>query len=151
MFRVRNLVLVNTTIFFFFNTVKTRRDSLKQPKFALRCKQLLVGLICPIGQRLSSGSLCTGPARGCQYAVEDFSSLASPPYQELDDSRLFAIHLIRRSRQLHQMPRPPAMYGSTPSTGASILATYHLVCAASDMHSKPRRATSPCVASSVAV
>ena len=46
-----------------FNTVKTRRDSLKQPKFALRCKQLLVGLICPIGQRLSSGSLCTGPAR----------------------------------------------------------------------------------------
>ena len=43
--------------------MKTRRDSLKQPKFALRCKQLLVGLICPIGQRLSSGSLCTGPAR----------------------------------------------------------------------------------------
>ena len=50
----------------FFTTVKTRRDSLKQPKFALRCKQLPVGLICPIGSKgypVRSGSLCTSPAR----------------------------------------------------------------------------------------
>ena len=81
------------------------------------------------------------------YAVEDFSSLAIPPYQELDDSRLFAIHLIRAvhiTHQLRQMPHPQAMYVSTPSMGASILATSPLVRAASDVHSKPRRATSPC-------
>ena len=36
-------------LFFFFSTVKTRRHRLKQPKFVLRCTQLMVGLPCPIG------------------------------------------------------------------------------------------------------
>ena len=38
-----------TFFFFFFTTVKTRRHRLKQPKFVLRCTQLMVGLPCPIG------------------------------------------------------------------------------------------------------
>ena len=45
----RSLVMTPEFLFFFFNTVKTRRLGLKQPKFVLHCKQLPVGLLRAIG------------------------------------------------------------------------------------------------------
>ena len=50
-------------LIFFFNTVKTRRDRLKQPKFVLRCVQLMVGLACPIGLKAIQRVPKTSPAR----------------------------------------------------------------------------------------
>ena len=43
--------------------MKTRRDRLKQPKFVLRCVQLMVGLTCPIGSKAIQRVPKTSPAR----------------------------------------------------------------------------------------
>ena len=127
-------------IFFFFNTVKTRRDRLKQPKFVLRCVQLMVGLPCPIGLKAIQRVPKTSPARATARSGI-WTSPVSSPYQNLDDSRLFALHLVRRITSASSDASSTGNVCTTPSTGASVRTTSPpgLCCDRYGTHSKLRR------------
>ena len=105
-----------------FNTVKTRRDRLKQPKFVLRCVQLMVGLPCPIGLKAIQRVPKTSPARATARSGI-WTSPVSSPYQNLDDSRLFALHLVRRITSASSDASSTGNVCTTPSTGASVRTT----------------------------
>ena len=106
----------------FFNNVKTRRDRLEQPKFVLRCVQLMVGLACPIGLKAIQRVPKTSPARATARSGI-WTSPVSSPYQNLDDSRLFALHLVRRISSASSDASSTGNVCTTPSTGASVRTT----------------------------
>ena len=123
-----SLHLVVLCVCVFEHCVKTRRETrqarTRLSKFVLRCVQLMVGLPCPIGLKAIQRVPKTSPARATARSGFWTSPVSSPYFTKIwDDSRLFALHFVRRITSASSDASSTGNVCTTPSVGASVRTT----------------------------